>query len=100
MTLEETLTQLESLGNETVRRQNIRNGAGDNQFGVRLGDIRKVAAKIKVDHELALALWETGNIDARLVAILVMKPKDLSVDELDRMVRSVGVAQVAEWLIS
>lgn len=96
-TLENTLAQLESLGNEKVRAQNNRNGAGENQFGVRLGDIRKVAAQIKTD-ELARALWETGNIDARLLAILLIKPKKLSCDELDRMVRSATFAQVADWL--
>ena len=98
--LKETLAQLEALGNEKVRVQNSKNGAGDDQFGVRLGDIRKVAAKIKTNHVLAIALWETGNIDARLLAILLINPKNLSGDELDRMVRSVGFAQVADWLNS
>ena len=94
-TLKETLAQLEALGNEKVRAQNSKNGAGDNQFGVRLGDIRKLATKIKTNHALAIALWETGNIDARLLAILLINPKNLSGDELDRMVRSVGFVQVA-----
>jgi len=99
-TLKETLAQLEALGDEKVRAQNSKNGAGGNQFGVRLGDIRKLAAKIKTNHALAIALWETGNIDARLLAILLINPKNLSGDELDRMVRSVGFAQVADWLNS
>jgi 3-methyladenine DNA glycosylase AlkD len=47
---------------------------------------------------LALALWETQNIDARLLAILLVKPKALSSSELDRMVRSVTFVQVADWL--
>ncbi len=100
MTLEETLAQLESLGNEKVRAQNKKHGAGDNQFGVQLGDIRKLAEKIKADDQLAVALWETGNVDARLLAILLIKPKNLSRDELDRMVRSLDFAQVADWLNS
>ena len=75
-----------------------KNGAGDNQFGVRLGDIRKLAKEIKTNHELALSLWETGNIDARLLAILLIKPKGLSAEEMDRMVRSVLFVQVADWL--
>ena len=81
-------------------RQNKKHGAGDNQFGVRLGDIRALAKEIKADHALAIALWETGNIDARLLAILLIKPKDLSVDAMDRMVRSVHFVQVADWLNS
>ena len=81
MTLKDTLAQLESLGNEQVRAHNKKNGAGGNQFGVQLGDIRKLAAKIKTNDRLAIALWETGNIDAQLLAILLIKPKSLSRDE-------------------
>jgi 3-methyladenine DNA glycosylase AlkD len=100
MTLKETLAQLKSLGNEKVRARYKKNGAGDNQFGVMLGDIRKLAEKIKTGHSPAIQLWDTGNIDARLLAILLIKPNDLSRDDLDRMVRSVEFAQVADWLNS
>ncbi len=51
MNLDETLTQLEALGNEKMRAQNIRHGAGENQFGVRRGDVRKLAKRIKTNHE-------------------------------------------------
>jgi len=104
-TLEEALRQLESLGNEGVRAQNAKNsvfgdGAGANQFGVALGDIRTVAKKIKTDHALALALWKTGNVDAQFLATLVMDPKKLSAKEMDRLVRSIAYVRVADWLIS
>ncbi len=98
MTLKDTLATLKSLGDEKVRAYNIRNGAGKDQFGVKLGDIRKIAAKIKADDALAAALWATGNLDARLVAILLIKPRNVSRKDLDRMVRSASVAQVADWL--
>ena len=100
MTLKETSKQLESLGNEKMRAHNTKYGAGDNQFGVQLGDIRVLAKKIKTNHELAMALWKTGNIDAQLLATLVIKPKNLSADEMDRMVRSVTFVHVADWLNS
>lgn len=98
ITLQDTLARLEALGNEKVRAQNKKNGADDNQYGVRLGDIRKLAKEIKTNPELASALWESGNVDARLLAILLMKPKELSRDEVDRLVRSVNFTQVADWL--
>jgi 3-methyladenine DNA glycosylase AlkD len=100
MTLKETIAQLKSLGDEKVRARNKKLGAGNNQYGVPNGELRKIANKIKTDQKLAQALWETGNIDARLLAILIMKPKDLSIDELDRMVRSLDFVWVADWLNS
>ncbi|GAB5491800.1 MAG: DNA alkylation repair protein [Phototrophicaceae bacterium] len=98
MELKDALAQLEALGNETVQKRNAKNGAGDNQYGVKLGDIRKVAKKIKSNHALALDLWATENIDARLLAILLLKPKKLSADDLDEMLRSVSFMQVSDWL--
>jgi 3-methyladenine DNA glycosylase AlkD len=100
MTLKDALAQLKALGNEKVRAQNKKHGAGDNQFGVRHGDIRKVAAKIKTNDQLAIALWNTENVDARLLAILLIKPKNLPRDVMDRMVWSVNCVQVADWLNS
>ena len=100
MTLEEALRQLESLGDESIRKQNAKWRAGDNQFGVKHGDIRVLAKKLKSNPELAMPLWGTGNIDAQYLAILLMKPNALSANELDRLVRSISFAWVAEWLIS
>jgi 3-methyladenine DNA glycosylase AlkD len=100
MTLEQALKQLKSLGDEGVRAHNAKNGAGDNQFGVKRGDLRVLANKIKTNHELALALWKSGNIDAQFLATLLIKPTLLSADEVDRMVRSVTFAWVADWLHS
>jgi len=67
---------------------------------VKLGDIRAMAKKIKTDHELALKLWDTGNVEAQLLATLVIKPRSLSADELDKLTRSTTCAQVADWLNS
>jgi 3-methyladenine DNA glycosylase AlkD len=98
MKLKEALAKLESLGDEKRRAWNVKNGAGKAKtFGVSTGDIRALAKKIKTDHALALELWKTGNIDAQMLAILLMKPKELSAKELDKMVRTARFAWVADW---
>lgn len=51
-TVKETLAQLKTLGNEKLRAQTSRKSAGDNQFGVQLGDIRKLPTKIKTNHAM------------------------------------------------
>jgi 3-methyladenine DNA glycosylase AlkD len=102
---EQVLEQLESLGNEAVRKQNARWAAGGiqpgaRQFGVKHGDIRVLAKKIGSDHALALSLWKTRNVDAQLLAVLLIKPTGLSAQDVDRLVRSISFGWVADWLIN
>lgn len=97
MNLGETLSTLQSLSDEKVRKQHIKNGARENLFGVKMGDIRILAKKIKTDHELALELWKTDNIDARMLAILILNPKDLSAEEIEQMVSSEQFEWAADW---
>ncbi len=99
MNLKEALAKLEALGDEQRRAYNVKSGAGKiKQFGVAMGDIRALAKTIKTDHALALELWKTGNIDAQLLAILLMKANSLSATELDKLVRTARFAWVADWL--
>ncbi|GJQ25861.1 MAG: DNA alkylation repair protein [Phycisphaerae bacterium] len=100
MTAQEVIKQLKALGNEKVRAHNTKYGAGKNQFGVLHGDIRKLARKIKSDHELGLKLWKTGNVDAQLLAVLILQPKSLSARDLEKLVKSAAFAHVADWLHS
>lgn len=100
MTLKEALVKLKTLGDEKIRAQYRKRGAGDNQFGVLHGDIRKLAKEIKSDHALGLALWATGNLDAQSLAALILKPKELSTKELEGLVRTVSYSWVADWLSS
>ncbi|MCL4210074.1 MAG: DNA alkylation repair protein [Phycisphaeraceae bacterium] len=104
MNLQQTLAKLESLGDEKRRAHNARTGPDgvpgappDKQFGCATGDIRALAKKIKSNHALALELWKTGNLDAQLLAILLMKPKELAAADLDRMVREARFNWVADW---
>lgn len=100
MKAKEILAQLEALGDEKMRAQNKKRGAGDNQFGVKMGDIRNIAKKLKTNHELALELWDTGNVEARFLATLLIDPKKLSNDEIARIVSSEKFTHIADWFYS
>lgn len=105
LTPQDALAQLEALGDDARRAHNAKTGPDGipgvpmhKQFGVKTGDIRALAKKIKADHALAMELWKTGNLDAQLLAILVMQPKQLSAKDVDRLVREARFSWVAEWL--
>lgn len=97
MTSKEVLLQLESLANESTKAHYIKTGAHNNLYGVKLGDLRTIAKKFKVNHPLAMELWDTQNIDARLLAILIMNASELSEQELTEMVCSIDFDQVSDW---
>lgn len=100
MTLTEALSHLQALRNETTWAHNEKNGAAGQQFGVKHGDIRTLAKQIKPDTELALHLWDTGNIDARYLAILLIKPKTLTAEQVETLLKSNSFLWVSDWFNS
>ena len=97
MTIEDVLGEHEALGSEKMRSQNARAGAIGDQYGVRRGDLRALAKKLKNERHLAKPLWATDNIDAQFLSCLLLRPKDLSADEIDEMVRGATFDQVTDW---
>ena len=72
----------------------------------KLGDLRKIAKKIKVDHELAMELWSSGKFLPRLLSILIMDKKLLSEEVLDELVDDMQIHtydesnNLMDWLLA
>ncbi|MGH9662780.1 MAG: DNA alkylation repair protein [Bryobacteraceae bacterium] len=98
MTLAETMKTLESLGTEQNRKIYRRHGAGDNQFGVSFANLYKLQKQIKSDHALAEALWQTGNVDARSLALLIADPRAMTEKQLDAWAGGVTAGGHADLL--
>jgi 3-methyladenine DNA glycosylase AlkD len=75
MTEKEILEELEALGTAQNRKIYKRHGADETVYGVSFANLRKMHKRIKVDHALALKLWETGQLEARLIASMIADPK-------------------------
>ncbi len=71
MNAKEILATLKKLGKPQTAAIYKRHGAGDNVFGTLTSEIGKLQKKIKTDHALALELWQTGNAEARMLALQV-----------------------------
>ena len=94
MTLDEALTALESAGSEQTRKTYARHGASGPMFGVSFATLKALTKRIGVDHELALALWATGNLDARNLAVKIVDPTRMTPPELDRWASDENARQV------
>jgi 3-methyladenine DNA glycosylase AlkD len=87
MTLAETMKELEKAGSEQTRKTYRRHGAVEPLFGVSFATLKTLVKRIKVDHELALQLWDTGNFDARNLAVKVVDPALMTPGRLDQWAR-------------
>ena len=74
MTENEVLDELEALGTAQNRKIYKRHGADETVYGVSFANLRKMHKRIKVDHALALNLWATGQLEARLIASMIADP--------------------------
>lgn len=84
MSRAEAMAALEKAGSAQTRKTYARHGAREPMFGVSFATLKTLMKRIRVDHELALALWDTGNLDARNLAVKVVDPARMSPADLDR----------------
>lgn len=72
----------------------------------KLGDLRIIAKDIKKDHVLAMELWSTGEFLPRQLAILIMDPKLLSLEVIDKLDKDIQKHdmeernQLIDWLMA
>ena len=93
----DVLAELAALEDPRIRAVNERHG---DDHGVNLTKLRAVAKRLKAQPELAQELWATGDTAARLLAILVSRPRDYSADELDGMLRESRTPKVHDWVLA
>ena len=118
MSLAEAMRQLEKAGSAQTRKTYARHGAQEPMFGVSFAFMKTMVKRIGIDQELAEALWETKNFDARTLAMKIADPATIKPAVLDiwakenrarmcaayvAMIASEsphGAAKAREWLAS
>ncbi|MEU2396329.1 DNA alkylation repair protein [Streptomyces sp. NPDC007369] len=91
------MAELAELEDPKARAVNERHG---DDHGVNLGKLRVLAKRLKTQQDLALRLWETGDTAARLLAILICRPKAFEREQLDAMLREAHTPKVHDWLVN
>jgi 3-methyladenine DNA glycosylase AlkD len=88
MTLDEVMAELAAKGSEQTKKTFLRHGAKEPFFGVKVGDLKVIQKRVKKDHALALALYDTGNSDAMYLAALVSDPQQMTKAQLNKWVKA------------
>jgi 3-methyladenine DNA glycosylase AlkD len=94
----EILADLEAKGSASLRKTYAKQGAGEKVFGVKMGDLRALAKGLKKQHALGLALWDSGWFEARVLATLLLDPKQLTEGECVRLTESCDSSPILDKL--
>lgn len=87
MTLDDVMADLQAHGTEQTKKTLMRHGAREPFFGVKVEHLKTIVKKVKRDHALALALYDTGNTDAMYLAALVCDPDKFTKAQLNKWVK-------------
>jgi 3-methyladenine DNA glycosylase AlkD len=96
-TVADVMAELAALEDPKAREVNEKHG---DDHGVNLSKLRALAKRLKTQQELACRLWETADTAARLLAILICRPKAFERAELDVMLREARAPKVHDWLVN
>ncbi len=95
-TVSDLLAELATLEDPKMRAINEKRG---DDHGVNLTKLRGIAKRLGRDDDLARRLWATAVTPARLLAILISRPKSWTADEYDAMLREARAPKVIDWLV-
>ncbi len=90
-------TELAALEDPRMRSVNERHG---DDHGVNLTALRGIAKRVGADQGLALELWASDDTAARLLALLLCRPREFAAATLDRMLRDARAPKVRDWLVN
>ncbi|MFE6897059.1 DNA alkylation repair protein [Streptomyces sp. NPDC057717] len=91
------MAELAGLEDPKARAVNEKHG---DDHGVNLSKLRALAKRLKTQQDLARGLWETDDTAARLLALLICRPKAFERDKLDAMLREARTPKVHDWLVN
>lgn len=84
MTAEAVMAQLHAAAQPDQLAGMARYGMSTaNRLGVTMPELRRIAKQTGKDHDLALALWQTGIADARILACMVDDPRAVTAEQMD-----------------
>lgn len=99
MQLAEVMKELERLGSAQTKKTLMKHGAPEPLFGVKVGDLKPLAKKLKGRQELALQLYATGNSDAMYLAGLFAQGSEMTREELDDWAHSAKWQMIAGYSV-
>ncbi len=100
MTTSEILKELESLGQESIKRVLLKHGVNEPLYGVKIEDLKKLQKKIKNGHDIALELYKSGIYDAMYLAGIIAEPEKMTAKDLQAWAQSATAPTLREYTVA
>jgi 3-methyladenine DNA glycosylase AlkD len=99
MTVQQVMTELEKLGSPGTKKVLLQHGVREPFFGVKIGDMKPIQKKIRVDYQLAKDLYATGNADAQYLAGLIADDAKMTKADLQTWVKQALSNTINEYAV-
>lgn len=100
MTADEIMAELARLGTEQTKKTWLRHGAREPVFGVKIADLKVIQKRVKKNHALALALYDTDNVDAMYLAGLIADAPKMTKGDLRKWAKAAYCSMVADYAVA
>jgi 3-methyladenine DNA glycosylase AlkD len=100
MTAEQIVKQLRALGTESYRKMLRNHGVHEPFFGVKIEELKKIQKRVKMDYQLALALYDTGIYDAMYLAGLIADDSQMTKRDLRQWLKKANSAAICQFTVA
>lgn len=99
MTKSEVMAALKAMGSEQTRKTLSRHGMPNGSYGVKIGDMKTLVKKIKINQPLALELYTTGISDAMYLAGLIADDSQFTKKTLQSWADAATWSMISEYTV-
>jgi 3-methyladenine DNA glycosylase AlkD len=99
MTVQEIMDELQSLGDESIKKILLKHGVREPFFGVKVEYLKVIQKRIKTDYQLAKDLYATGNADAMYLAGLIADDEKMTKADLQSWVEQAVSKNISEYTV-
>lgn len=100
MELNEIMDELKSLGSERTKKIYMGNGANEPLYGVSISAMKPLYKKLKINQELAEALYATGNYDAMYLAGMIAEPNKMTKEDFNRWIKQAYFYMISDFIVA
>ena len=99
MSAKDIVAELKKLANAQTKKTWMNHGAQEPCLGVKVGDMKKIQKRVKMDYQLALDLYDTGIADAMYLAGLIADDAKMTRKDLQKWIETANSPWVAGYSV-